>query len=114
MRREASGVQAVSPSTSHQQSQDAMTGICTPDANQSQYPLHHSDTAPALTAEHDATRGASPHNRLRPTVSLGVTYVVVCTYGYDDGSIGPTRCALIFLSPPSSPPFTNEITDMTV
>jgi hypothetical protein len=65
MRREALGVQAVSPSTSHQQSQDAMTGICIPDANQSQYPLHHSDTVPALTEEHDATRGASPHNRLR-------------------------------------------------
>jgi hypothetical protein len=30
-----------------------------------------------------------------PTVSLGVTCVVVCTYGYDDGRIGPTRCAVI-------------------
>src|SRR5215831_6110056 len=30
-----------------------------------------------------------------PTVSLGVTYAVVCTYGYDDGRIAPTRCALI-------------------
>jgi hypothetical protein len=64
MRQEALGVQAVLPSTSHQQSQDAMTGICIPEVNQSQYPLHHSDTAPALTEEHDATRGASPHNRL--------------------------------------------------
>src|SRR5712691_13091282 len=32
---------------------------------------------------------------IKPTVSLGVTYVVVCTYGYDDGRIAPTRCAVI-------------------
>src|SRR5262249_51060757 len=31
----------------------------------------------------------------KPTVSLGVTYAVVCTYGCDDGRIAPTRCALI-------------------
>src|SRR2546430_14281202 len=31
----------------------------------------------------------------RPTVSLGVTSAVVCTYGYDDGRILPTRCAII-------------------
>jgi len=31
----------------------------------------------------------------KPTVSLGVTYAVVCTYGCDDGRISPTRCALI-------------------
>src|SRR5712691_4156497 len=30
-----------------------------------------------------------------PTVSLGVTSAVVCTYGCDDGRIGPTRCAII-------------------
>src|SRR5712691_10207447 len=30
-----------------------------------------------------------------PTVSLGVTCVVVDTYGCDDGRIGPTRCAII-------------------
>src|SRR2546425_10805407 len=33
--------------------------------------------------------------KLRPTVSLGVTYVMVYTYGRDDGRIAPTRCALI-------------------
>src|SRR2546428_7115304 len=32
---------------------------------------------------------------LRPTVSLGVTSAVVCTYGCDDGRISPTRCAII-------------------
>src|SRR5437660_5135197 len=31
----------------------------------------------------------------RPTVCLGVTSVVVYTYGYGDGRIGPTRCAVI-------------------
>src|SRR6266849_8571369 len=31
----------------------------------------------------------------KPTVSLGVTSAVVCTYGYDDGRILPTRCAII-------------------
>src|SRR5919109_1608687 len=31
----------------------------------------------------------------KPTVSLGVTYAVVCTYGCDDGRISPTRCAII-------------------
>src|SRR2546426_12313563 len=30
-----------------------------------------------------------------PTVSLGVTYVMVYTYGCDDGKIAPTRCAVI-------------------
>ena len=38
----------------------------------------------------------SPLRPLRiPTVSLGVTSAVVCTYGYDDGRIAPTRCAVI-------------------
>src|SRR5467141_526493 len=32
---------------------------------------------------------------ITPTVSLGVTYVVVCTYGCGDGRIGPTHCAVI-------------------
>src|SRR5262245_23457004 len=32
---------------------------------------------------------------IKPTVSLIVTYVVVCSYGYDDGRISPTHCALI-------------------
>src|SRR5438132_8598027 len=31
----------------------------------------------------------------RPTVSLGVTCAVVCSYGCDNGRIGPTHCALI-------------------
>jgi tetratricopeptide (TPR) repeat protein len=31
----------------------------------------------------------------KPTVSLGVTYVVVCTYGCGDGRIWPTHCAVI-------------------
>src|SRR3989442_5726859 len=31
----------------------------------------------------------------RPTVSLGVTSAVVCTYGCGDGRIALTRCALI-------------------
>jgi NitT/TauT family transport system permease protein len=30
-----------------------------------------------------------------PTVSFGVTFVVACTYGCDDGKISPTRCAVI-------------------
>jgi len=30
-----------------------------------------------------------------PTVSRGVTYAVVCTYGCDGGRISPTRCAVI-------------------
>src|SRR6266849_3313803 len=30
-----------------------------------------------------------------PTVSLGVTSAVVCTYGCDDGRIASTRCAVI-------------------
>src|SRR5712664_1361945 len=32
---------------------------------------------------------------IRPTVCLGVTYVVVYTYGCDDGRIWRTRCAVI-------------------
>src|SRR5262249_41467987 len=32
---------------------------------------------------------------LTPTVCLGVTSSVAYTYGYDNGRIGPTRCALI-------------------
>src|SRR2546426_161557 len=31
----------------------------------------------------------------KPTVCLGVTYAVVCTYGCDDGRIAPPRCAII-------------------
>src|SRR6266851_2581070 len=31
----------------------------------------------------------------KPTVSLGVTSAVVCTYGCDDGRIASTRCAVI-------------------
>src|SRR5215471_4903718 len=31
----------------------------------------------------------------RPTVSLGVTYAVVCTYGCDNGRTALTRCAII-------------------
>src|SRR5216683_420604 len=31
----------------------------------------------------------------KPTVCLGVTFLVASTYGYDDGTSGPTRCALI-------------------
>jgi hypothetical protein len=30
-----------------------------------------------------------------PTVSVGVTYAVVDTYGCDDGRTAPTRCAII-------------------
>jgi hypothetical protein len=30
-----------------------------------------------------------------PTVCLDVTSLVVCSYGYDNGKSGPTRCALI-------------------
>src|SRR6266849_9660746 len=33
--------------------------------------------------------------RHKPTVSLGVTSALVCTYGCGDGRISPTRCALI-------------------
>src|SRR5262249_21137694 len=35
----------------------------------------------------------------RPTVSFGITYAVVCTYGYDDGRIWRTRCAVIAAAP---------------
>src|SRR6266436_6483966 len=31
----------------------------------------------------------------KPTVSRGVTYAVVCTYGCDGGRISPTRCVII-------------------
>src|SRR6266852_9581990 len=31
----------------------------------------------------------------KPTVCLGVTCAVVCTYGCDDGRIAPPRCAII-------------------
>src|SRR6267142_4448655 len=31
----------------------------------------------------------------KPTVSIGATYAVVCTYGCGDGRILPTRCAVI-------------------
>src|SRR6266853_1265204 len=31
----------------------------------------------------------------KPTVSLGVTYAVVYTYGRDDGRSAPTHCAII-------------------
>src|SRR5262245_49349228 len=35
-----------------------------------------------------------PYWSFRPTVSLGVTCAVVCTYGCDNGRIAPTRCAM--------------------
>src|SRR5262245_37519050 len=35
------------------------------------------------------------HVLQRPTVCLGVTYVVVCTYEYDDGKIWLPHCAVI-------------------
>src|SRR5262249_54648299 len=38
------------------------------------------------------TYGGRTHDK--PTVSLGVTYAVVDTYGCDDGRISPTRCAI--------------------
>ena len=38
--------------------------ICISDTTQSQHAPHDSDTAPAMTEEHDAARGASSHNRL--------------------------------------------------
>src|SRR5256886_9564367 len=44
-----------------------------------------------VRAEHEAE-----FNRwYKPTVSLGVTYAVVYTYGCGDGRILPTRCAVI-------------------
>jgi hypothetical protein len=43
-----------------------------------------------------AERGVEvDHATIKPTVSLGVTYAVVDTYGCDDGRIAPTRCAII-------------------
>jgi hypothetical protein len=39
--------------------------------------------------------GATRYADHKPTVSLGVTSVVVCTYGCGNGRIGPTRCAVI-------------------
>jgi hypothetical protein len=44
--------------------------------------------------ETSLTARASPYIPT-PTVSLGATYAVACTYGCDDGRIAPTRCALI-------------------
>src|SRR6516165_4879480 len=35
----------------------------------------------------------------KPTVCLGVTSAVAYTYGYGDGRIGPTRCAVIVGAP---------------
>src|SRR3989441_11748017 len=46
----------------------------------------------------DASTGVVVHARLEapiPTVCLGVTSAVACTYGCGDGRIEPTRCALI-------------------
>src|SRR3989441_11577482 len=43
----------------------------------------------------EAPRPAVTKHNPKPTVSLGVTSAVVCTYGYDDGRILPTRCAII-------------------
>src|SRR5882762_6665069 len=40
-----------------------------------------------------------PHSSSKPTVCLGVTYMVVYTYGCDDGRIGPTHCAIIGVVP---------------
>src|SRR5262245_13902761 len=39
--------------------------------------------------------GKAQHLTLTPTVCLGVTSAVACTYGCGDGRIEPTRCALI-------------------
>src|SRR5215813_6750556 len=39
--------------------------------------------------------GLIPVRRYKPTVCLYVTSLVVNSYGYGDGRIGPTRCALI-------------------
>src|SRR5467141_3366657 len=46
-----------------------------------------------VTAPH-STRIITCANH-KPTVSLGVTYVMAHTYGCDDGRILPTRCAII-------------------
>src|SRR2546430_6991147 len=39
--------------------------------------------------------GASFPHYDKPTVCLGVTYVVVYAYGHDNGKIWPPRCAVI-------------------
>src|SRR4029434_4245271 len=39
--------------------------------------------------------GAMMRSSSTPTVYLDVTSAVACTYGYGDGRIGPTRCAVI-------------------
>src|SRR5712671_3895175 len=48
------------------------------------------ESARAMLKQH----GYIPH-MVRPTVSIGVTCAVVCTYGCDDDRIALTRCALI-------------------
>jgi hypothetical protein len=35
------------------------------------------------------------YRHIKPTVCLDVTSLVVCSYGCDDGTSGPTRCALM-------------------
>jgi hypothetical protein len=66
------------------------------------FPFQRLKQAPAgpTTALRNSNESGSVTKRLhstqfRPTVSLGVTYVVVCSYGRNDGRISPTHCALI-------------------
>src|SRR5215467_5084275 len=53
------------------------------------------DTAPVLRPPAISPGFLLLSMGLRPTVCLGVTSAVAYTYGYGDGRIGPTRCALI-------------------
>src|SRR5215813_2363725 len=47
------------------------------------------------TSEAIETCPGREDQQILPTVSHGVTYAAVCTYGCGDGRIAPTRCAVI-------------------
>src|SRR5215470_6542194 len=53
------------------------------------------DVYTALAAYRCDSNNQFKRRTLIPTVSLGVTYAVVYTYGCDDGRTAPTRCAII-------------------
>src|SRR6266851_8302709 len=61
----------------------------------SKTPPHNTHTATGTPSSLDQTADLPAFPAHKPTVCLGVTYVMVCTYGCDDGRIGPPRCAVI-------------------
>src|SRR4030095_7888134 len=50
---------------------------------------------PSRTTLEPKTLESNKSDSDKPTVCLGVTSSVAYTYGYDDGRIAPTHCALI-------------------